>query len=609
MLAPMTSRLLPLGLVAAALLTFAPGPAAQSACDRDCLRGLITQYLDALIAHDPARLPVTPTLKFTEDAVTMKLGEGLWKTATRLRPFRMDILDVRAGVAGTHVLVDEGPSTPLGTGPSTPLGTGATPSMVAVRMKIENRRIAEIETMVVRNRTEGFFFQPDALKAASAAMTRVPPKEQLPTRDEMIRIASLYPAGLRAGSFVKVDAPFGAEAYRLENGQLMAGPGCTTLPGCTDIKGQRIPTLAQLSYRLAGVDEELGIVWFRLDFGAGSLPGTAPVKLVVFEAFKVYDGRIQAIEAFMESAPAGATSGWEPVSAARIGTGADALVGTWTLERIEDGADGPQPTRATGRGLLVIDAAGHIFEFVNRTQAQAPAAQPPLTEAQARFFTSSGFWGRYRADQAQRRVTITADGAVHPNLMGRDVTRSFELAGDKLMLTSMPGELHTRGVTRWVWEKVAPVENLTPGYRQVVGFWQHVYEKRMNFATGAAPESRRAPSVIVYTPSGFVGVHFPPLNRKPFAGDVPTDEEARAATQGYVGYFGALTVYPNQVFHNILGSLSTQGGGTMGGTILKRFFELKGNEVEIRFPTTVNQQGQQTSTYVTLKRLSGAGEM
>jgi hypothetical protein len=591
MLARMTSRLLPLGVVAAVLLAFAPAPTAQSACDRDCLRGFITQYLDALIAHDPARLPVTPTLKFTEDAVTMKLGDGLWKTATRLRPFRMDILDVRAGVAGTHVLVEE----------------GATPSMVALRMKIENRRIAEVETMVVRNRTEGFFFQPDALKAASAAMTRVPPKAQLHTRDEAIRIASLYPAGLRAGSFVKVDAPFGTEAYRLENGQLMAGPGCTTLPGCTDIKGQRIPTLAQLSYRLAGVDEELGIVWFRLDFGAGSLPGTAPIKLVVFEAFKVYDGKIQAIEAFMESAPMGATSGWEPVSAARLGTGADALVGTWTLDRIEDGADRPQPTRAAARGLLVIDAAGHIFEFVSRTQA--PTAQPPLTEAQARFFTSSGFWGRYRADQAQRRVAITADGAVHPNLMGREVTRSFELSGDKLMLTSMPGELHTRGVTRWVWEKVAPVENLTPGYRQVVGFWQHVYEKRMNFATGAGPESRRAPSVIVYTPSGFVGVHFPPLNRKPFAGDVPTDEEARAATQGYVGYFGALTVYPNQVFHNILGSLSAQGGGTMAGTILKRFFELKGNEVEIRFPMTVNQQGQQTSTYVTLKRLSGAGEM
>jgi hypothetical protein len=136
MLARMTSRLLPLGLVAAALLAFAPAPAAQSACDRDCLRGLITLYLDALIAHDPARVPVTPTLKVTEDAVPMTLGDGLWKTATRLRPFRMDILDVRAGVAGTHVLVEEGPSTPL--------GTGATPSMVAVRMKIENRRIATI---------------------------------------------------------------------------------------------------------------------------------------------------------------------------------------------------------------------------------------------------------------------------------------------------------------------------------------------------------------------------------------------------------------------------------------------------------------------------------
>ncbi len=114
----------------------------------------------------------------------------------------------------------------------------------------------------------------------------------------------------------------------------------------------------------------------------------------------------------------------------------------------------------------------------------------------------------------------------------------------------------------------------------------------------------RAPSIIVYTPSGYVGVHFPPLNRKPFAGDAPTDEEARAALAGYVGYFGVLAVYPNMVFHQILAGISPLPGNT-----LKRPLEMKGNEVTIKFPPTRNQQGQDTTTWVTLRRLSGEKEM
>ena len=291
---------------------------------------------------------------------------------------------------------------------------------------------------------------------------------------------------------------------------------------------------------------------------------------------------------------------------------AGGLVGTWTLDRIEDGADGATPARVTGRGLLIVDAAGHIFEFITRPAPQAAAGQPQLTDAQLRFYGASGFWGGYRA--ADGRLTLKPEGAVHPNLMGLEFSRTFRVIGDRLAVTSMPGEPHTRGVTRWTWEKVPAVENLSPGYRQVVGFWRHEVEKRLNLTTGASTESRRAPSVIVYTPSGFVGVHFPPLNRKPFAADVPTDAEARAALMGYVGYFGALTVYPGQVFHNILGSFASAqggqgGGGTMAGTTLKRFFELKGEDVIVKFPIAMNQQGQQTTTHVTLKRLSGDAAM
>ena len=274
--------------------------AGERACDRACLRGLLTEYLDALAAHAPNRLPLARSVRFTEDTVEKRLGEGLWQTAGKLRPYRQDILDVRAGVAGTHTIVEE---------------NGA-PVLLAVRLKVLDRTIAEVETMVVRSREEGMIFQPDAFTQPNAAMSVEPVAGQRNTREEAIRIAGLYPAGLRAGSFVTVDVPFASDAYRFENGRLMAGPGCTFLPGCTNIKTQRIPTLTEVAARVAAVDEELGIVWLRMDFGAGSVPDTTK-SLIVWEAFKVHGGQIHAVEALMEVMPRGSPSGWEAAGEAR----------------------------------------------------------------------------------------------------------------------------------------------------------------------------------------------------------------------------------------------------------------------------------------------------
>ena len=99
-------------------------------------------------------------------------------------------------------------------------------------------------------------------------------------------------------------------------------------------------------------------------------------------------------------------------------------------------------------------------------------------------------------------------------------------------------------------------------------------------------------------------MHFPPLNRQKLAGAEPTEAEARTAFMGYVGYFGALGVYPGMVFHQILA-----GAGSLSGSTLKRFYELKGTDLNIRFPPGTNQQGQQSTTFVNLRRLSGEKEM
>jgi hypothetical protein len=301
-----------------------------------------------------------------------------------------------------------------------------------------------------------------------------------------------------------------------------------------------------------------------------------------------------------------APSAQTPATAAPAPPSVEAIVGTWTLQAIEQGVGGAQPERAgSPRGLLVFDRAGHVFELAMRSgRAPGGRGQPPAPEPPTSLSTFSGFWGRYALDLKTGAITYRPEGGASPNLMGGQITRTLALAGDRLTVTSAAGEPHTQGITRWTWERVPGVENLSPTYRQVIGFWQHVVEKRVNVTTGAVlSEMKRAPSIIVYTPSGYVGVHFPPLNRARFAAAEPTPEEAAAALRGYVGYFGALTVYPGMVFHHVL------SGVNFGGTTLKRPLEVSGQDVTIKFPPTTNAQGQQTSTWVTLRRLSGERDM
>jgi hypothetical protein len=277
------------------------------------------------------------------------------------------------------------------------------------------------------------------------------------------------------------------------------------------------------------------------------------------------------------------------------------LVSTWTLASVERGVSGEKPERVqAARGLLIFDAVGHAFEFVSTASRQQPetAQADPL----GMFAAYSGFWGAYRVDVERNRMTFKAEGAISLTTMGREFSRSIQHDGDRLTMTSID-EPHTQGGTRWTWQRVPTVDNLSPFYRQAVGFWQHVVEKRVNTATGAVvSESRRAPSVIVYTPGGFVGVHFPTLNRKPFAAENPTADEARAALQGYLGYYGALTVYPGEVFHNILGGVSPAAG-----SILRRYADITGDELTVRL-TPTNIQAQ-TNTIVVLRRLSGVDDM
>src|SRR5262252_10862754 len=199
------------GLFAAAVAFARPAPVAAADCDRACLRAIVTQYLDAFVAHQPAAMPTAAGFKYIEDTIATRPGDGFWKEATKLRPYRLDVLDVRQGVAGTMTLIE----------------VNGAPAMVAAAAKVVDRKIVQLETLIAHNQKEGVLFDLESLQTKSSPMSTVVAPTQRTARDQAIRIAQLYPAGLKAGSFVTVDVPFGSDAYRFENGRLMAGQGCT----------------------------------------------------------------------------------------------------------------------------------------------------------------------------------------------------------------------------------------------------------------------------------------------------------------------------------------------------------------------------------------------
>ena len=287
-------------LACASAVQAASNPAGSTApsCDRECLRGMLTTYLYALLKHDTSKLPLSDKVRVTEDAVDKPLGKvGILKTVTRLGGYRQDFLDERGGMAASGAIVEE---------------SGA-PTLLVVRLKVVDQKITEIEMVATRSRAEGLIFNIDGLSAPSEEMNYAPRAEQLDSREDALKAALHYPEGLNAAkTFADVKAPFTANAYRYENGQIMAGPDCKFAPGCQNIATQSLAIfkrLGKVTTRVVGVDERMGIVLLRLNWGVREPMSD---QLTAFEAFKVYDGHIHAVEAFIRILPLElAKGGWD----------------------------------------------------------------------------------------------------------------------------------------------------------------------------------------------------------------------------------------------------------------------------------------------------------
>jgi hypothetical protein len=250
---------------------------------------MMTRFIDALVAHDPSRLPLADSVRYTEDSRNARLGEGLWKSVTANGGFRQDYIDTRKQVAAAHVLLRE----------------NETQVLYSVLLHLAGMNIAGIETLVQRVGAGGKF-QPTELGKPIRGMNDPVPAGQRNSREEMIRIALTYPEGLRVGNFTDGGTPFADDAYRVENGVITADQ--------TDPRRrmyeQNIIVHPGVIPSVAAVDEENGTVLLWMNFGhTGDSYGVGNA-LVTFEAFKVWGGKIRSVNAFFKGLPISTARFW-----------------------------------------------------------------------------------------------------------------------------------------------------------------------------------------------------------------------------------------------------------------------------------------------------------
>lgn len=313
-------------------------------CDRACLEGFVDQYMDALIAHKPAQLATATRVKNTEDGVRLELGDGFWRTAKGKGKYRLFNADPETGQVVFFGTMQEEPN----------LGV-----LVMIRLKVVDKKVAEIENFVVRDAAAAK--RVEDMGKPNEIFSAVIPVAQRAARSALIQTANLYFSRIEKNDG-KADYSFlASDCVRVQNGtqttknpdawkdfapQVSAagGRGKGNPPPAPvapepNISGLGCQEQFKTGYfgfvtrvrdrRFVVVDREHGLVTAitAMDQPAGKYRTVKltdgkqveagpdkPSTLALAETFKIEDGKIRRVEAVQLNVPYGmvtAQSTWE----------------------------------------------------------------------------------------------------------------------------------------------------------------------------------------------------------------------------------------------------------------------------------------------------------
>jgi hypothetical protein len=293
-------------------------------CDATCLNGFVDQYLAALVARDPTRLAAAADIRFTENTRQLRLGDGLWATVTGIGPYKQYLADPTTGTAALYATILENDA----------------PALFVLRLKVVERYIKEVETVVVRQQPMGRFLKTDATTVKPIWDETLAPPERR-SRQQMIAAVDPYFEGLNRGNGDIV--PFDDACNRTENGiqttNNAPSGGPPMFPSHPQLNLGAMGCRAQFNTKLVTyihevkprryvlVDESKGLVFGFFMFrhpgnitsvdvpGVGAVPmmkaALYPFDVEVAELFKVKNGKIREIEAYMISLPYRSDTGWD----------------------------------------------------------------------------------------------------------------------------------------------------------------------------------------------------------------------------------------------------------------------------------------------------------
>jgi hypothetical protein len=291
-------------------------------CTRKCLVDMMDQYLAALPKHNPSLVPLAQKVSLVENTKRTPIGSGLWKTATGgPTDFKVYAADVDQGQIGFIGVIENEKK----------------PTIVSVRLKVENGKITEIDHLVVPAGKDPL--NPNMSKVRPGLLERLPKLQRVP-QEQMRQIAnSYYEAIVQDNGKV---APFADECQRRENGGISANDQTQTPEeaakddfsvfrkmSCSDQLSTGV-----MSYitdinrrRIFAADEELGLVFAYSIFvhdgkpkvmKITGVPGITerkndwgPFDLPAAHIFKIRNGKIYEIEAVGYMAKHGIRNGWE----------------------------------------------------------------------------------------------------------------------------------------------------------------------------------------------------------------------------------------------------------------------------------------------------------
>jgi hypothetical protein len=288
--------------------------AAPPACGRECLYRVLDRYLDALTAKDPSRVSWAKMVRYTENNVSLMVGDGLWGTISGLGPYQLRFADPLNGQVGYFGEVKE----------------TLTASPFALRLKVEDGLVAEVETVVFRAPDGGILPPPeDPLVDKPVLQELVPPEDRTP-RERMISLVNGYFDTLQLNDGT-LFTQFDDQCDRFENGTRTTNNPNSKITRVTSLgcAAQFRTGFFRIDDRLRArryplVDEERGLVLasafidhsgrlgsYRLSDGTvAESRFRRPHTFCVMELFKIQKGKIRQIEAVLITVPYNMPSPW-----------------------------------------------------------------------------------------------------------------------------------------------------------------------------------------------------------------------------------------------------------------------------------------------------------